>query len=316
MSKKDYRVRNWRQYNQALVKRGSLTLWFSQETIDNWRFDATKSGHGNQQYSDTVISCGLVLKQVYGLTLRATEGMMSSVIDLLGLSLKVPDYSTICRRGKTLAVKLNIKPRSGSRHVLVDSTGIRIFGEGEWKILKHGLEKHQVWRKLHIAMDADTQMILSLKMTSSVSQDCNVLPTLLEQIDGPIRQITGDGAYDKKSCYRAAFERGAKPVFPPQHNAIVQRNKYKKDEAMLSRDKAILYIGDGPAKKERRAQWKQENDYHRRSLVETAMWRHKSIFGDQIRSKTVENQVTELSIRCLVLNKMTILGLPKSVAIS
>ncbi|HXW53812.1 MAG TPA: IS5 family transposase [Myxococcota bacterium] len=316
MSKKNYRVRNWRQYNQALVKRGSLTLWFSQDTIEHWRCDAAESVHGNQKYSNTVILCSLVVKQVYGLTLRATEGMMISVIDLLKLSLPVPDYSTICRREKTLAVKLNVKPASGARHILIDSTGIRIFGEGEWKVLKHGLERHQVWRKLHIAMDADSQMILSLSMTNSSSQDGNVLPGLLDQIDGPIRQVTGDGAYDKKCCYHAAFKRKAKAVFPPQYNAIVQRNKYKIDAAMLARDEAIRYLGDGPAKQERRAQWKEENDYHRRSLAETTMWRLKSIFGDELRAKTIENQVTELSIRCLVLNKMTELGLPKSVPIS
>ena len=132
MSKKNYRVRNWRQYNKALVQRGDLTFWFSEKIILNWKKDADKASHGNQKYSDAVILCGLIIKQVYSLTLRSTEGMMASILKLMKITLEVPNYTTFCMRGKTLKLALNVPKTSGSRHVLVDSTGVRVVGEGEW----------------------------------------------------------------------------------------------------------------------------------------------------------------------------------------
>jgi hypothetical protein len=314
MSKKNYRVRNWRQYNKALVQRGDLTFWFSEKIITNWTQDADKSNHGNQKYSDAVILCGLIIKQIYSLSLRATEGMMASILKLMKISLEVPDYTTFCRRSKTLKVALNVPKTSGPRHVLVDSTGVRVVGEGEWKVLRHGQEKHQVWRKLHIALDADNLTILSAEMSDSARPDWDYLPRLISQIKGPIKQITADGAYDKKCCYQAAFERGAKAVFPPQNNAIIQPKKHKQI-ALVSRDQAIAFIGKETDKNERKAEWKVNNDYHRRSLVETNMWRLKSIFGDEIRSKNKDIQRTELRVRCLALNLMNKLGLPRSTAV-
>ena len=139
---------------------------------------------------------------------------MRSLIQLNHLELEVPNYSTLSRRTKTLKVNLNVKHTSQARHVLVDSTGIQVIFEGEWKKLCHGESRHQLWRKLHIAMDANTHDILAATMTESVRLDGNYLPDLINQIEGPIEQITGDGAYDKKACYRAAYNRGANPVFP------------------------------------------------------------------------------------------------------
>lgn len=315
MSKKNYRVHNWRHYNKALVQRGDLSFWFSEKIIDNWKNDVGKAHHGNQKYSDAVIVCGLVLKQIYHLTLRSTQGMMSSILRLMNIGLEVPNYTTFCRRGKTLKVPLGVAPSSEPRHVLVDSTGVRVVGEGEWKSMKHGPEKHQVWRKLHIAMDADSLTIVSAEVSDSTRPDWDYLPRLISQVKEPIKQITADGAYDKKCCYQASFERGSKAVFPPQSNAIIQRNKRKKNLALMARDQAIEFIGNGADKSERKAKWKIDNNYHRRSLIETNMWRLKSIFGDQMRSKNPDNQKTELKIRCLALNLINKLGLPQSMAI-
>lgn len=309
MAKTAYRVRNWNKYNKALVERGSLTFWFSKEVIENWKGG---NGHGNQKYSDMVILSALSLRQLFRLPLRATEGLMASMIKIIKLDENAPDYSTLCRRGKTIKVTLGVKCESEARHVLVDSTGIQVIGEGEWKKLRHGESRHQVWRKLHIAMDAEKQTILSATMTESVRLDGNYLPGLIEEIEGSISQITGDGAYDKKGCYEAAYARGAKAVFPPQHNAVVQRNKRRKDPALQQRDEAILFIKKGSSRKERLKLWKQENNYHRRSLVETMMSRMKSIFGDQMRSRSFDNQRTDLLIRCYAMNRINALGMPVS----
>lgn len=314
MAKKAYRVRNWKDYNKSLVQRGSLTFWFSKEIISSWK-NREKNSHGNKKYSDMVILCGLTLRQLFRLPLRPTEGMMKSLIQLIKLPFDAPTYSTLCRRGKGLKINLHIKKTSKARHVLVDSTGVQVIGEGQWKKLSHGESRCQVWRKLHIAMDANDQMILSATMTESVRLDSNYLPKLIDQIEGPIQKIIGDGAYDKKTCYQKAYQRNARPIFPPQHDACIQRNKYKKDPALGARDQAILSIGRGIDRPGRLKAWKKRNGYHRRSLVETMMFRMKTIFGDQMRSRTFENQQTDLLIRCYVMNRINSLGLPKSEAI-
>lgn len=316
MAKKAYRVRNWANYNKSLTNRGSITFWFSEDIAKAWHPNPTICNRGGQKYyGDMVIHCALTLRQLFRLPLRATEGLMKSLVELMKLKVRTPNYTTLCRRAKGLKIDLKISKTHKARHVLVDSTGIQAIGEGEWKKLRHGESRHQLWRKLHIAMDADDQTILSATMTDSVRLDGNYLPELINQIQGSIAQITGDGAYDKKNCYQIAHQRNAKPVFPPQHNACVQRNKYRKDPALDARDVAITQIGRSEDREERLKNWKQTNNYHRRSLVETMMSRMKSVFGDQMRARTFENQKIDLLIRCYAINKMNGLGLPVSIAV-
>lgn len=316
MAKKAYRVRNWHDYNKSLVNRGSITFWFSEDLIKEWQTSAIKNTRGRPKvYPDGFILAALTLRQLYRLPLRTMEGFVRSLIELMQLPLKTPDFSTFSVRGKRLQVPLASAKQTKPWHVLIDSTGIQVVGEGEWKTKLHGEARCQLWRKLHIAMDAATQTILGMKVTKSVALDGNQLPDLINQIPGAIEQITGDGAYDKKGCYQTAYKRKAKPVFPPQHDAIVQRNKYKKDPALLARDEVITYIGNAEDKEAQRKRWKINNNYHRRSLVETMMWRMKSIFGDEMRSRCEENQETDLAIRCRIINKMNLLGLPQSMSI-
>ena len=312
MAKIAYRVRNWKDYNKSLVKRGSLTFWFSKEMAENWKKKEKNHGHGNRKYSNPIIICSLTLRQLFRLSLRATEGLMISLAKLAKMTIDIPNYTTLSRRGKTLKVNLDIKYTSEARHVLIDSTGIQVIGEGEWKKMCHGESKHQVWRKLHLAIDANNQTILAATMTESVRLDGNYLSSLIDQIKGPICQITGDGAYDKKNCYEKAYDRNAKPVFPPQHNACIQRNKYKRNPALEARDISIIQIGRGENRKKKLKIWKQKNNYHKRSLIETMMSRMKTIFGDQMRSRSFENQKTDLLIRCYAINKINSLGLPIS----
>lgn len=309
MTKKVYRVRNWAEYNKGLVARGSLYVWFNQNEIKS-----AEGRHGNQSYSDALILCALTLRQLFSLTYRATEGFLRSLIELHRLRIPTPDYSTLCRRGKELKVSLGVPLSQKPRHILIDSTGVQVLGEGEWKRLKHGASRCQVWKKLHVALDAESLDIVAVEVTDSVRLDGNYLPGLIEQIDGPIKQITGDGAYDKQNCYESAYQRGAKPVFPPQHNATVQRNKIKKNPALIPRDELIIRLNAASDKEEALQTWKKENQYHRRSLVETNMSRMNFIFSDQMSARTPENQSTELTLRCRIINKMNRLGMPQSVA--
>lgn len=313
MAKKAYRVRNWNNYNKSLVARGRLTFWFSKDVINDWSIKETNKAHGNQKYSDMVILCCLTLRQLYRITLRSTEGLVQSLLDLMDLDLPTPNYSTLSRRGKQLEVDLCIKTTNQPLHVLIDSTGIQVMSEGQWKKLHYGESHHQVWRKLHVAIDADTQTILSATMTDSVCSDAVYLPKLLDDIQQPIHQVTCDAAYDKKNCYHAIHKRKAKAVIPPCRNAIVQKNKYKKDPALLQRDAAVTFINND---EEQRKLWKINNNYHCRSLVETLMFRMKTIFGDQLRSRHFDNQVTDLRIRCHVINRINSLGMPQSEAIN
>jgi len=317
MAKKAYRVRNWRQYNESLVNRGSLTFWFREEIFQEWHSKRIKGIRGRPEvYPEAIILAILTIRQVYKLTLRHTEGFITSIIKMCGLGFKAPDYTTLSLRGKRLNVPLLPRKQNTPLHVLVDSTGVQVVGEGEWKTLIHGKTKCQLWRKLHITLNADNHDILSGTMTESVRLDGNYLTPLINKIEGQIAQITGDGAYDKKECYRIAHRRGAKAVFPPQRDAAIQRNKYNKDPALEQRDKTILYIGKDGDRDARLKQWKQENNYHKRSLIETTMSRLKFIFGDRMRSRSYENQENELRIRCYILNQMNTLGLPQSEAIA
>ncbi len=155
MAHKSYRVCNWKNYNRSLVNRGSLTFWFNEEVINGWQHVATIKQRGRQKYyADIVFICGLTLRQLFRLPLRATQGLLLSLVGLLKIKERVPDYSTLCRRAQTLTVKWDVPSHGQARHVLVDSTGVQVLGEGEWKTLLHGQSRCQVWRKLHLTLDA------------------------------------------------------------------------------------------------------------------------------------------------------------------
>lgn len=297
-----YRVRNWKQYNQALVKRGSLTLWFDEESISAWyaEKDPNKLGHPTI-YSDAAILCVLTLKAVFHLRLRQAEGFVGSLLELLKLELSVPDYSTLSRRAKTLDVPLGNRVREDEPlHLVVDSTGLKVFGDGEWKVRQHGYQKRRTWRKLHLGVNEKTGEVVAQVLTGRDVTDDTMLRPLLNQVDEVLSQVTTDGAYDSSDCYSAILARGALPVIPPDKTARDWGSEGARDQTV----RRVNEIG--------RAAWKQESDYHRRSLAETAMFRMKTIFGAHLSSRVMECQQTEAAIRCRALNRMTHLGMPSS----
>lgn len=304
--KKQYRIRNWRQYNKALVNRGSLTVWFDEESIARWHNVQPTGQRGRPyDYSNTAIYCALTLRNLFRLPLRATEGLLASLIELLQLPIACPDFSTLCRRQKSLEIPAYKSPTQSPVHLVVDATGIKIYGEGEWKMRQHGKEKRRTWRKLHIAVNESTQDIVMAVVTEANVHDSEMLSALLNGTKLNVDQVTGDGAYDTHDCYKAAIDIGAKPCFPPRANAA--RNK-PTDEAWRLRNHAVGKVRQKGLKK-----WKIKNNYHRRSLSETAFSRLKKIFGSHAASRSFENQITELTLRCNMLNKMNQLGMPDSV---
>lgn len=307
--KKKYKVRNWKEYNQALVNRGKVLFWITEEAMKNWQEQEGTGKRGKpKQYSDTAIQTALTLQQVFRLPLRATEGFLASILGRIAPPLKAPDHSTLSLRGKTLAVAIRVRPLSSeSLHIVVDSTGVKVYGEGEWKVRQHGWSKRRTWKKLHIGVDENTGDILLGEVTGNDTADCEMLTPLLDQLPASVSvgQVSADGAYDKRICYEAFKERGVHQIaVPPQHNARIWKRRNIAGERH-PRDENLRRIRQGG-----RNLWKQESGYHRRSLVETAMFRLKTIFTDKVRSRSFANQRTELLLRCRALNLMTMLGMP------
>ena len=303
--KRRYRIRNWRDYNSALVRRGSLTLWVDQGSANRWRDQSRPARRGRRRtYSDLAILCALTLREVYHLPLRSTQGLVSSVLRLLGAQMPAPHYSTLSRRAAALEVQLPRLSR-GPLHLAVDSTGVKLYGEGEWKVRLHGKEKLRTWRKLHLLIDHRTHEAVALAMTDKDVLDRRALPGLLKGVEGEVAEVLGDGAYDFQGCYKAIHARGARSVIPPQRRARVRSGPEFGD-----RNAAVLR-----GREVGRDEWKKEAGYHRRSLAETAMMRFKTIFSDRLKARERRRQVTELRLRCAAMNRMTQLGMPQSYAV-
>jgi hypothetical protein len=304
-AKTTYKTTNWHAYNQALRQRGSLTVWFD----PSMQWEAVPSGRrGRQQtYSDAAIQACLTLKVLLGLPLRQTTGFVESLLELSGLGWSVPDFSTLSRRQKTLDVTIPYRGSKGALHLLIDSTGIKVEGEGEWHRRKHGGSRRRVWRKIHLGIDEQTLEIRAVEVTSSNVGDAPMLPDLLAQIpaEEEIATVTADGAYDTRACHDAIAARGAAAVIPPRRNA----RPWKPDTAGARARNEVLRA----SKHLGRALWRNWSGYHRRSRVETKMNCVKQL-GQRLMARDFDRQVAEVQIRAAVMNRFTALGIPMTVA--
>jgi hypothetical protein len=263
----------------------------------------------------------LTVQNVYHLALRATQGFLTSVFTLLQVELPVPHYSTLSRRRQTLTITLQSQNQNQNLHLVVDSTGFKVYGEGEWKVRQHGWSKRRTWRKLHLGLDEATGQVVAALVTTNQKSDKEMLPGLLQQVEQEIKQVSADGAYDYVECYAAIAKREAAAAIPPRRNARLHpQDSYWKDTRWQARNRNLERIRelqgckpkDNKDKEWGRKQWKQESGYHRRSLAETAVFRLKTIFGERLSARELPGQDTELLLRCAALNKMTGLGLPQS----
>jgi hypothetical protein len=302
-----YRVQNWAEYDKALVERGSITVWMSADFEKTWCYTGPNKRGGQFDYSEQAIKIMLTVKNVFHLSNRAAEGFVRSLFILLKVSLVAPDHTTLSRRGKTLKVKLP-KKVSGHINIVLDSTGLKIYGEGEWKVRTHGKSKRRTWRKLHLGVEPESGEIQAAELTEAKISDDALVAPLLEQIDQPIDALAADGAYDKRKVYDALNKHAphAKVLIPPRKNARIWQHANTKAER-IKRDENLRYI-----RKHGRKTWKTNSGYHVRSLAETAMFRMKTIFGDELSARRMETQTTQALIRCAALNTMTHLGMPQS----
>jgi len=306
-----HKVTNWREYDASLRQRGSLTVWVTEEAITAWTAEPRMTRGGQRTYSPLAILTALTLRAVFRLALRQTEGLIGSVIRLLGLDLAVPDHSTLCRRAETLEVP---RPRSSAgsepMHLLVDSTGLKLCGTGEWLHEKHGTKVRRSWRKLHLGMDAGTGQIVASLLTTKDVDDGSQMGPLLDQVTGPLASFIGDGAYDQDAVYTSVTARHPEAIIivPPRANAVSSETA---ETAPTQRDKHLQHIAVHG-----RMAWQKASGYSKRAKAETGMSRFKQVIGDGLRSHTDERQATEMGVAVHVLNRMLELGCPSSVRIA
>ena len=282
---------------QSNVPRG----WFDPELV--W-IPPLNGKRGRQlQFSDAAVQTCLTLKVLFGMPLRQTTGFVQSLLRLVGLDWETPDFSTLCRRQKTLNVSLSYRGSSRPLNLLFDSTGIKAEGEGEWNAREHGGPKRRLWRKIHIGIDEETLAVRAVDVTTNNIGDAPMLPELLNQIppDQDIGSVTTDGAYDTRKCHEAIAARDACAVIPPRKNAKPWKPTSAGGIARSEAVSAQQYLG--------RTLWRRWSGYHRQSRVETKMHCVKRL-GQSLMATDFDRQVAEIHVRIAVLNRYTALGIP------
>ncbi|MEO1255691.1 MAG: IS5 family transposase, partial [Bacteroidota bacterium] len=304
-----YQVTNWSSYNNALKNRGNITLYLSDDVYPNWYSDLPALRGGQQLYSDLCIESLMMIKCLFKLPYRQLEGFTLSLFKLMQVEdLKVPCYSQICRRAKELEISSAIIPTKGSIVIAIDSTGVKVYGEGEWKVRKHGVSKRRTWRKLHLGVDPATNFIHCHTLTLNDVDDGSQLDELIDQVVCPIKEATLDGAYDFEHCWDSLIEKGIRPIIPPRSNAVEWYLERPGDYPQYPRNAILKEI-----EKSDRKTWKKNSGYHQRSLSETAMFRYKTLHGPTFFSRSFHKQKVENDIKIKMLNIMTAQGMPNTI---
>ena len=300
--KTKYRVANWAAYNQAFVRRGDVTVWLSSEAIAAWTPRRNGRRGGQRRYSDLAIETALTLRLLYHLPLRQAEGFLHALFGMMRLDLSAPDYTTLSRRSQHLTRRLRPVPTDKGIHLVLDSTGLSIVGEGEWAAAKHGGCGRRGWRKLHLGVD-QSGVIRVHTLTEETGDDATTALDLLTAVEGPLVRVTADAAYDTVAVYETAGARGATVVIPPARTANVSGHGPRSP----ARDRTITLV-----KTLGRRRWKKVSGYYRQGRVENTFFRYKSIIGDGLRARSPAGQGSEVVLGCEILNRMTALGRPVS----
>ena len=297
-----YRVANWAIYNEALVRRGDVTVWVAPEAVAAWTPGRSGTRGGQRRYLDVAIETALTLRLIYHLPLRQAEGFLNSLLAMMRLDLAAPDYTTLSRRGQYLERRLRPVPTCGPIHLVLDSPGLSIVGKGEWAAAKYGRRGRRGWKKLHLGVDR-TGVILAHALTEATGDDATTGLDLIKAVDGKLVRVIADTAYDTVAIYDTAGARGAIVVVPPARTAKVSR----RGSRSVARDRTITKV-----KKLGRRRWKKASGYHRQARVENTFFRYKSIIGSSLRARSPAGQGSEAVLGCQILNRMTSLGRPAS----
>lgn len=310
--KKKHKVINWHEYNEALRQRGSLDVWIEKGLAEGW-VETPEGGKkklgGQKKYSNLAITITLQFGVIFHQRLRQTEGFVRSVFKAMCLPLPIPDFSTLSRRGAKVVVDLP-KEQKDKAVVIMDSSGLKVFGEGEWKVRQHGYSKHRTWRKVHIDVAPDGE-IRAVELTGNERADSQVAPKLMAKETAIIEAIVGDGAYDRRTVYAAGVALDVKEFrIPPQHNAKIFQHG-NTQAPPHPRDVNLRAI-----RRTSRKRWKENINYHVRSISENVFYRLKTIFGDRLQARQFAQQTTETMIKMSILNKMRWLGMPQTVVVA
>jgi len=312
IARQQRKVTNWPAYDASLRQRGSLTIWFTDEAIAAWAAEARTTRGGQSRYSPLAILTALTLRAVFRLAYRQAEGLIGSIVSLLGLSLGVPDHTTLSRRSATLDVprpgNAGVDVGSEPMHLLVDSTGLKLCGKGEWLLEKHGTATRRSWRALHLGVDAGTGRIVAATLTSKDVDDASQAGPLLDQ--GAVASFTGDGGYDQDRVYDSVAERHpeAAVVVPPRATAVPSDTA---ETTPTQRDGHLQHIAEHG-----RMAWQNASGYNKRARIEATMNRWKQVIGDELRAHTDERRATEVAVAVHALNRMLELGHPSYVRIA
>lgn len=314
--KSKYKIRNWREYNQALVDRYDFTLWVEKGIADVWRegnkIIIRKRKPGKPRlYSEAAIETLATVQELFHLTYRGIEGFGKALFQrILQFKVRIPDFSTINRRRKVLEVIIPAgkhQERKQKIDLVLDSSGLKVYGEGEWKVRQHGISKRRTWRKIHLGINPQTGEVEAVELTENGIDDAQMAASLINQVEKEIVHLGGDGAYDKWKVYETLMKRGIKGILiPPRHGAHLweyshtKGNQHPRDQNL----RRIWQVG--------RDKWKEESGYHMRSLAETGVYRFKTIFSDRLSARDIKHQKVEVELKCKILNKMTSLGMPDS----
>ena len=314
------KIKNWSEYNKSLKNRGNLSIFISESIIKDGRIvfpkKADKVGRP-KKYTDEFIEFALSVRELFRLPFRQTIGLIEYLFSLMGLSTDdLPDYTTLSRRMPSLNVRYydnNACDKNGIV-MLIDSSGFKVFGEGEWMVRKHGATYRRTLRETHIALDYKTRDIIGFINTSAHVHDNTQLKPLLSQVMNQngyeVDTVIGDGAYDANDNYKLSKRLGIKFLAPLRKDAVEHLNSFH------------YQVYDTPGWEERNAVvrhveefgldgWKADVDYGRRSLVENAFYRWKTIFGGNLKSRKTDTQFTEQCLRAKIINNFNRIGLPK-----
>jgi hypothetical protein len=305
--KTNCRVSNWAEHDRALVQRGSITLWISEDAVASWKPAQTGLRGAQKKFSDHAIETALMLRLVFNLPLRQAEGFLRSVLSLMNIDLESPDHTTLSRRSQGLNIDLHRAAIDSPIHLIIDSTGLSIVGEGEWAAAKYGGRGRRGWKKLHLGVDR-SGVIVAQALTHGSADDAKMGLALIGNVVGDVESLTAGSAYDTFAIYTASATRGADVVVPPSRSATRSRQQRSRSSA---RDRTITRI-----KEVGRRQWKKEAGYHRQARVENTFFRYKSIVGGRLRARHPKSQEAEATIACNILNRMMGLGRPKSIAVA
>jgi len=290
----------WPAYDAALKQRGNLTVWFSEDVVDAWVAPKEHQPGHPRLYADLAIEVALTVRAVYQLALRQAEGFLQSIVEIMGLVLSIPDHTTMSRRCKKLKIRAILRNSSGPIDMAVDSTGLKIYVGRQRRRFLRGAAARRPWRKLHLAVDLTTGEIVASTITSNTKGDAARVPGLVAQVNEPIGTFFADGAYDRRSVYATLSQRQPTPeirvVIPPRKDAKLSR---KAAVEPTQRDLHLLVIKHGGRKA-----WEKAVGYGRRSVVENAIYRFKTVIGRSLRGRLMETQDTETRVGCKILNIM------------